>query len=145
MGVIVTNQLAQGFPQSVSFNTSKTDRCEWASYSEYQVVVGAVAGAPTTAVITAKFQVWVPNTTHNSEEDTTGTYFDLAPDTDPGVFPDGEDWPIRLADETTVTAVRWTRRISTSMPHRVAFTFAFTGGTTPSFPITVIHTLREGS
>lgn len=145
MGVIVTNQLAQGFSQAVSFNTSKTDRCEWARYSEYQVVIGAVAGAPSTATVLAKFQIWVPNTTHASEEDTTGTWFDLAPDTDPGVFPDGEDWPIRLADETTAAAVRWTRRISTTMPHRLAFTLAFTGGTAPTFPITIIHTLQESA
>lgn len=117
---------------------------EAAQETVYQFSVEAVGGAPTSALLTAKFQSIQKTSQGNLANSWTfmnPQYFDLAAAGNAGLLPDG-DWPAVMADETLAGPVSFIRRIRGGFPHRLAFTQTFTGGTEPYFYMTIEQLIR---
>lgn len=112
-------------------------RAWWCDDTIYTIVVQSVVGAPTTATLTARFQIAQPTTAGqqggSNYVDTVYVWAD-APS-------DSGQWPVVIADQTAVNVVK-TFRIAGGISHRLVLDTAFTGGTTPAFVLTVESKMR---
>lgn len=152
---MTTRALPQLIYQSTSSLTSPFVTSEQARDVDYAIAVitiESISGAPSTATISPKFQLWHSIVGGNQEEvnsggsgmDPANSWMTLAASSNPFLLPDG-DWPTSLDISTaTLTApVQVARTIRGGAPWRLSVPFVFTGGTSPSARMSVIIYNRE--
>lgn len=98
-------------------------RAWWCTDTVYTIVVEAVLGAPTTASLTARFQVAQPTSQglvgSSNYVDTLYIWADMPSD--------NGDWPVKVGDETSVNRMT-VLRVAGGISHRLVLDPAFTGG-----------------
>lgn len=129
-----SNKTATVNPATLNFPENDA---RWADDVIYTIVVESVVGAPTTALLVAKFQVAQTTTQGISGGDfshvTDNTY----------VWADvpSQDWPVTVGDKDSVNRVT-VLRIAGGLRHRLVLTPTFTGGTAPAFVLSAECTTR---
>ncbi len=116
------------------------------------VTVEALTGAPSTATVSPRFQVWHSHVGGHQDEVILGgsgaspvdTWFDIAAVTNPSLLPDG-DWPVGLdvSGAVLATPVATFRRIDGGFPWRLRIAWALTGGSSPAMSLSAIAYCRE--
>lgn len=116
------------------------------------VTVESISGAPTTATISPKLQLWHSVVGGNQEEvfsgasgtDPTNSWFDIKAANNPSMVPDG-DFPTTfdVAAATIAMPLSTFRTVRGGFPWRLSLSWAFTGGTTPSMKISAMAFVRE--
>lgn len=112
----------------------------------YRFVIEGITGSPTTASLTAKFQMAQRTTGGQTGgagavTDALPIWSDMNADTGRDLLPDG-DWPTLIADQTLASPLVIVRRVKGGFSHRLAITPTFTGGTSPAFSMTLEAEVR---
>jgi hypothetical protein len=109
---------------------------DFASEVTFIVDVQSLNGAPTAALLTATIQGVMPHTTGNQY--VTERVFNLGTAQAAALTVEGEDWPTVASEASSypVTVQRTYRAFGKDL--RLVLTPAFTGGTTPSFTVSVV-------
>jgi hypothetical protein len=120
----------------------------WAEELTFIVTVIGVKGTPTGGTLTAKFQLGTPhsgaatNGTNAGFQYSAPVYVDLDSTQKTNLIADGEDWPATIASYnttfTTPVVVQRTIKHFGSMVNLQIDTSGLTGGTNPTFTISVV-------
>lgn len=137
------------------FNTP-TIRARTATETVWKILVQSIDGAPTSAILTARFEAGIGTSFGNATPPAGvgvgvgGQYYwtDLHPtwqildaDQHAGLLPDG-DFPTQLANQTLAAPVLYIKRVVGGFDHRLSINPFYSGGTSPAFQLSIEAEVR---